>query len=63
MAVEIRHFVGGKLTAGSSGRFGPVYNPATGEQSGEVALANAARFASGALSDDLSVALATRPAG
>lgn len=34
-----------------------------GEGPVEAALANAARFASGALSDDLSVALATRPAG
>ena len=34
-----------------------------GEAPVEAALANAARFASGALSDDLSVALATRPAG
>ena len=42
MATQIPHFINGKLTAGTSGRFGPVYNPATGEQSGEVALANAA---------------------
>src|SRR5262245_42399252 len=42
MATQIQHFIGGKLTAGTSGRFGPVYNPATGEQSGEVALAGQA---------------------
>ena len=42
MATQIQHFINGRLTAGTSGRFGPVYNPATGEQSGEVALANAA---------------------
>ena len=42
MAVEIRHFMGGRLVAGASGRFGPVFNPATGEQTGAVALASAA---------------------
>ena len=42
MAAEIRHFMGGRLVAGTSGRYGPVFNPATGEQTGQVALANAA---------------------
>ncbi|MFO1048896.1 MAG: CoA-acylating methylmalonate-semialdehyde dehydrogenase [Geminicoccaceae bacterium] len=42
MATQIPHLIDGKLTVGSSGRFGPVYNPATGEQSGEVALGGAA---------------------
>jgi malonate-semialdehyde dehydrogenase (acetylating) / methylmalonate-semialdehyde dehydrogenase len=37
----IDHWVGGKRSPGTSGRFAPVYNPATGEQSGSVALANA----------------------
>jgi len=30
----INHWIGGKVVAGSSGRSGPVYNPATGEQNG-----------------------------
>jgi malonate-semialdehyde dehydrogenase (acetylating) / methylmalonate-semialdehyde dehydrogenase len=42
MASRIQHFIGGRLTVGSSGRFGPVYNPATGEQTGEVAFAGPA---------------------
>jgi malonate-semialdehyde dehydrogenase (acetylating)/methylmalonate-semialdehyde dehydrogenase len=33
---RISHWIGGKLVEGTSGRSGPVYNPATGEQSGEV---------------------------
>jgi malonate-semialdehyde dehydrogenase (acetylating)/methylmalonate-semialdehyde dehydrogenase len=28
---ELSHFIGGKAVAGSSGRFGVVYNPATGQ--------------------------------
>src|SRR5918999_2329004 len=35
----IGHWIGGKVVAGESGRTGPVYNPATGEQTGEVDLA------------------------
>ena len=35
----IGHFVGGSQVAGRSGRTAPVFNPATGEQSGTVALA------------------------
>jgi malonate-semialdehyde dehydrogenase (acetylating) / methylmalonate-semialdehyde dehydrogenase len=38
---QIEHWVAGGFTAGSSGRSGPVYNPATGEQTGEVAFASA----------------------
>jgi malonate-semialdehyde dehydrogenase (acetylating)/methylmalonate-semialdehyde dehydrogenase len=38
----ITHWIGGKSVDGVSGRFGPVFNPATGEQSGQVALAGAA---------------------
>ena len=34
----IGHWIGGESVGGESGRKGPVYNPATGEQSGEVAL-------------------------
>jgi malonate-semialdehyde dehydrogenase (acetylating)/methylmalonate-semialdehyde dehydrogenase len=38
---SIGHWVGGKPVEGSSGRTGPVYNPATGEQQAEVAFASA----------------------
>ena len=38
----INHWVGGKSVDGTSGRFGPVTNPATGEQTGQVALASTA---------------------
>jgi malonate-semialdehyde dehydrogenase (acetylating)/methylmalonate-semialdehyde dehydrogenase len=37
---EIGHWIDGKAVAGGSGRFGPVWNPATGEQAAQVALAN-----------------------
>ncbi len=37
----IGHWIGGKRVKGSSGRKGPVYNPATGEQTGEVDFASA----------------------
>jgi len=36
---RINHWIGGKVVAGQSGRTGPVYNPATGDQTGEVDLA------------------------
>src|SRR5881409_1563875 len=36
----INHWIGGKAYAGHSGRTGPVYNPATGEQSGAVDFAS-----------------------
>jgi malonate-semialdehyde dehydrogenase (acetylating)/methylmalonate-semialdehyde dehydrogenase len=36
----INHWIGGRSVAGTSGRTGPVYNPATGEQRGEVDLAS-----------------------
>jgi malonate-semialdehyde dehydrogenase (acetylating)/methylmalonate-semialdehyde dehydrogenase len=39
---QIHHWVDGSFTAGSSSRTGPVYNPATGQQTGEVILASAA---------------------
>lgn len=38
---RIGHFVGGQTVEGTSGRFGPVFNPNTGEQQAEVALASA----------------------
>ena len=37
---RITHWIGGVAVAGKSGRSGPVYNPATGEQTGEVDFAN-----------------------
>jgi malonate-semialdehyde dehydrogenase (acetylating)/methylmalonate-semialdehyde dehydrogenase len=37
----VPHWIGGKRVAGTSGRRGPVYNPATGEQAREVDLASA----------------------
>jgi malonate-semialdehyde dehydrogenase (acetylating)/methylmalonate-semialdehyde dehydrogenase len=37
---RISHWIGGKLVEGTSGRSGPVYNPATGEQTGEVDFAS-----------------------
>ena len=39
---EIGHFINGRPVAGESGRFGDVFNPATGELSARVALASAA---------------------
>ncbi|HEY2073659.1 MAG TPA: CoA-acylating methylmalonate-semialdehyde dehydrogenase, partial [Gaiellaceae bacterium] len=33
---QINHWIGGRAVAGTSGRKGPVYNPAAGKQSGEV---------------------------
>src|ERR1700693_3301328 len=33
---RIRHWIGGRLVEGSSGRSGPVYNPALGKQTGAV---------------------------
>src|SRR5215831_6806552 len=36
----ISHWIGGESVEGTSGRRGPVYNPATGEQSGEVDFAS-----------------------
>src|SRR5438309_6251687 len=35
----ISHWIGGRLVTGESGRSGPVYNPATGRQTGELDLA------------------------
>ena len=37
----ISHWIGGKLVPGESGRTGPVWDPATGLQQAEVALASA----------------------
>jgi malonate-semialdehyde dehydrogenase (acetylating)/methylmalonate-semialdehyde dehydrogenase len=38
----IEHWIGGEFTAGSGGRRGPVFNPATGQQQHEVVLASEA---------------------
>src|SRR5436305_6780058 len=38
---RITHWIGGRAVAGESGRSGPVYNPATGRQTGEVDFATA----------------------
>jgi malonate-semialdehyde dehydrogenase (acetylating)/methylmalonate-semialdehyde dehydrogenase len=43
--LRIAHWIGGAETAGTSGRVGPVFNPATGEQTAEVDLASAAEVA------------------
>jgi malonate-semialdehyde dehydrogenase (acetylating) / methylmalonate-semialdehyde dehydrogenase len=37
----VSHWIGGRMVPGESGRTGPVYNPATGEQTGEVDFASA----------------------
>jgi len=39
-ATRINHWIGGQLVPGTSGRSGPVFNPATGEQTGEVDFAS-----------------------
>jgi malonate-semialdehyde dehydrogenase (acetylating)/methylmalonate-semialdehyde dehydrogenase len=39
---RIGHYIGGKHVSGESGRTGPVFNPATGEQTHEVDFASAA---------------------
>src|SRR5437588_941167 len=39
---DVHHFIGGQRTEGSSGRWGEVFNPATGEKSRRVALGGAA---------------------
>ena len=39
---RIAHYIGGTQTPGNSERSGPIYDPATGEQTGEVAFGSAA---------------------
>ena len=39
---DTHHYIGGKRAEGTSGRWGDVYNPATGERSGRVGFAGAA---------------------
>jgi malonate-semialdehyde dehydrogenase (acetylating)/methylmalonate-semialdehyde dehydrogenase len=45
MATEIQHFINGRLVPGKSGKFAPIFNPATGEQTGAVPLAGEAEMA------------------
>ena len=62
----IHHWIGGKSVAGTSGRSGPVWNPATGEQTGAVDFATveevdaAVRAAKEAFQSWRSVSLARR---
>src|SRR3954453_23363424 len=39
---EIGHYIAGQHTQGTSGNYGDVFNPASGEVTGKVAMANAA---------------------
>jgi malonate-semialdehyde dehydrogenase (acetylating)/methylmalonate-semialdehyde dehydrogenase len=41
MTDNLYHFIGGERVDGTSGRFGDVFNPATGEVQSQVPLANA----------------------
>ncbi len=54
---NIGHFVGGSSVAGTSGTYGPIFDPATGEQTGRVAYADAAE-----VDKVVQVALAALPA-
>ena len=40
MAKELHHFIGGRKVKGTSGRFGDVFNPNTGEKTALVPLAS-----------------------
>ena len=42
MATELHHFIGGKQVKGTSGRFGDVFTPMTGEITSKVPLASRA---------------------
>ena len=44
---QIGHFIGGKEVAGTSGRFGDVFNPNTGEVQAKVAFASQGRGRAG----------------
>ena len=39
---DVGHWISGEVVAGTSGRFGDIFNPSVGEQSGRVAFASAA---------------------
>ena len=53
---EVHHWVNGQILTGTSGRFGDVYNPASGEVQAKVALATPAEV-------DMAVAAAQRIPG
>src|SRR3954468_22527170 len=55
MVTRISHWIDNAVVRGTSGRTGAVYNPATGEQTGEVDLASTAEV-------DAAVASATEAA-
>ncbi len=40
MTTQVTHFINGETSDGQSGRYGDIYNPATGEISGQVSLAS-----------------------
>ena len=42
--IEIGHFIAGRHHAGDGGQVAPVFNPATGEQTGRVAMGGAAEI-------------------
>ncbi len=42
MTETLHHWIGGQRVIGNSGRFGDVYDPATGEKAAEVPFADAA---------------------
>jgi malonate-semialdehyde dehydrogenase (acetylating) / methylmalonate-semialdehyde dehydrogenase len=44
VTIQIEHYIGGKKVSGTSGLTSPVYNPSTGEQTGEVVLASTAEI-------------------
>ncbi|MCW5752830.1 MAG: CoA-acylating methylmalonate-semialdehyde dehydrogenase [Alphaproteobacteria bacterium] len=44
MSKELTHFIGGKHVKGTSGRFGDVFNPTTGELTGKVPLVSQAEM-------------------
>ncbi|PCI62080.1 MAG: methylmalonate-semialdehyde dehydrogenase (CoA acylating) [Kordiimonadales bacterium] len=44
---ERHHYIAGKIVEGTSGRFGPIFNPSTGQQIGKVALASKAEVEAG----------------
>ena len=54
---EIGHFVGGKEVKGTSGRFGDVFNPNTGEIQARLAFASRAEVAQA-----IAIAQAAQPA-
>jgi malonate-semialdehyde dehydrogenase (acetylating) / methylmalonate-semialdehyde dehydrogenase len=56
MATRISHWLDGAISPGSSGRTGPVFNPATGEQTAEVDLASTAEVAAAVASAKVAAA-------